>query len=77
MSKHLYFTGEHCPACKVVKPIVEKHLDKITIMDITDHMDLAKQYNIMSIPTLLIFKNDKIDSSITGTSIASWINKHL
>lgn len=51
-----------CNPCKVLSPILEKmSLDMTDIsfvkMDVEENPDIAIEYNIKSVPTLLFFKN--------------------
>lgn len=63
------FFGTWCMPCKMLKPIVEKvaneHDCKLATIDVDDNEDLAKEYGIMSIPHLKIFRNGvEINSSV-------------
>jgi thioredoxin 1 len=60
------FSAEWCGPSKMMKPILHelKSLmgDKVTILkvDVDKSPDIARPYNIQSVPTLILFKNDKI-----------------
>lgn len=64
------FTSPTCPTCKVFKPrfakIAEKHSEtKFYEMDIVS-TETWKNYNIMSIPTVLIFKSGEVKDKFTA-----------
>jgi len=66
------FWAEWCGPCKVISPIVEEiagELEgklKVAKVNVDDAQDLAGKYNIMSIPTLLLFKNGEPVEQVVG-----------
>lgn len=54
----LYFTADWCNPCKRVRPIVEElnmdHHNKFQIIDVDSEMELAKKFEIRSIPTFIL-----------------------
>ncbi len=67
------FWAEWCGPCKVMSPIVEElahELDaskiKIGKMNV-DQNQMPGQFNIMSIPTFLVFKDGKVADQIVGS----------
>ncbi len=66
------FFAEWCGPCKVQGPIVDelgKEIgDKATVgkLDIENSQDVAGEYGVMSIPTLLIFKDGEVKENMTG-----------
>ena len=66
------FWAEWCGPCKVIAPVVEdisRELDgklKVAKVNVDDAQDLAGRYNIMSIPTLILFKNGKPVEHMVG-----------
>ena len=56
--KVLKFYAEWCNPCKMLSKIFEGAADKINLpieeVDIDDQMELAQQYGIRSVPTLVI-----------------------
>ncbi len=66
------FWAEWCVPCKMVEPIVEE-LEKeksgklkVVRINVDDNQNIAIQYGIMSIPTLMIFSNGKLVDQIVG-----------
>ncbi|MDA3813215.1 MAG: thioredoxin [Candidatus Cloacimonetes bacterium] len=61
-----------CGPCKAIAPIVESiAVDyegkvKVVKLNIDDHPSIAAQYKVMSIPTLLFFKDGKVESQVIG-----------
>ena len=66
------FWAEWCGPCKMVAPVLEEiagaHADKITIakLNIDGNPGAAREYQIMSIPTMAVFQDGKIVKSIVG-----------
>lgn len=59
------FFAEWCGPCKMLSPVLEKVSEKvadkasIVKIDIDQATDLAAQFGIMSVPTMIFFKNGK------------------
>ncbi|PGH20158.1 thioredoxin [Fusobacterium polymorphum] len=64
------FGANWCGPCKSLVPILDEVVEedpnkKIVKVDIDEQEELAAQYKIMSVPTLLVFRNGEIiDKSI-------------
>jgi thioredoxin 1 len=64
--------AEWCGPCQMVHPIIEnlakKYKGKIAFakLDIDQNKEIAQRFSIMSIPTLLVFKNGQNIDSIIG-----------
>lgn len=64
---YVFFKAPWCGACKILSPIVDELADEYREKEIiiasvhTDNEpELSQQYNIRSLPTLIIFKNNEI-----------------
>ncbi len=57
------FYAEWCGPCQIASPIIDKlaeeYGDKLVIgkVNVDEAQDLAQQYGVMSIPTIIVFKN--------------------
>jgi thioredoxin 1 len=66
------FWAEWCVPCRMIAPIVERLAQryagrlKVVKLDVDANQDLAIQYQVMSIPTLLFFKNGQPVDRIIG-----------
>ena len=66
------YWAEWCGPCRMVAPILEEiateHADKLTIakLNVDENPQTAAQYNVMSIPMLLLFKHGQVAHQIIG-----------
>lgn len=65
------FWAEWCSPCQMLLPIVKQLAEenddfKICKIDIEELPEIANQYDIVSIPTLVVIKNNKIIDEIVG-----------
>ena len=65
------FWAAWCGPCKMLSPVVEQIESeisdiKVCKINIDDEGELALRYNVMSIPTLMFFKNGEIAGQLIG-----------
>lgn len=65
------FWAGWCGPCKMLGPIVDQvaqeHPEiKVCKIDIDEQTELAVQYKVMNIPTLLVFKNGEVANQSVG-----------
>ncbi len=66
------FYADWCGPCQRLKPILnnvaERLTGKVTVakVNIDESMELAKKYNVRSVPTLLVIKDGKVVNRQTG-----------
>ena len=70
----LDFYADWCGPCKMMSPIIDKIAEelgeevKVGKVNTDENMDLAEQYEIMSIPTIMIFKNGEVTKKFLGVT---------
>lgn len=75
------FWAEWCVPCKMIHPIleeIEKEYSgqiKVAEVDVDNHGELASQFNIISIPTLLLFKDGTVVNQQVGAGPKQTIEK--
>lgn len=66
------FWAEWCGPCKMLGPVLDELATeyegkaRIAKVNIDDHQDLAVQFGIQSIPTLLVFKGGQVVNQSVG-----------
>ena len=66
------FWSDGCPPCKRLAPVIEELASenegsaKVGKVNVGDNMDLAVQYGISAVPTILVFKGGEVVERIQG-----------
>ncbi len=66
------FWAEWCGPCKKVAPVLEEIAEeqsgklRVAKLDVDAHPSIAQQFNVMSIPTLIVFKDGQEVIRSTG-----------
>jgi thioredoxin 1 len=81
------FWAPWCGPCKMIAPVLEE-LDselgdqvKIVKLDVDDNQETAGQFGVMSIPTLIVFKDGQQVDKVLGfqpkEALENLLKKHL
>lgn len=67
----LDFWASWCGPCRMVSPIVDQIAEertdiKVGKINVDEQGDLAQQFGVMSIPTLIVMKNGKVVNRAVG-----------
>jgi thioredoxin 1 len=66
------FWAPWCGPCRMVAPVVEEIAQergealKVVKLNIDDNQNTAVQFNVMSIPTLMLFRNGEVAKTVIG-----------
>ncbi|MBD0413720.1 thioredoxin [Oryzicola mucosus] len=81
------FWAEWCGPCKMIAPALEEISGelagkvKITKVNIDENPEIAAQFGVRSIPTLMIFKGGEVADIKVGalpkTALSHWINGNV
>jgi thioredoxin 1 len=81
------FWADWCGPCRMIAPVLEEIAGeyhgklKVCKVNIDDSPESASKYGIMSIPTMLVFKDgapvDKIVGAVPKNAIVSKVKTHL
>ncbi|MUK86934.1 thioredoxin [Ornithinibacillus sp. L9] len=80
------FWAPWCGPCKMIAPVLEEidgeMSDKVQIvkLDVDENQETAGKFGVMSIPTLLLFKDGNVVDQVIGfqpkEALVELINKH-
>jgi len=79
----LDFWAEWCGPCKMIGPILgelsEEYADKVKIvkLNIDENNNTAIQYAVRSIPTLILFKDGKVQAQHIGAAAKGQLRQFL
>lgn len=81
------FWAEWCGPCKAIAPILEEvadeHGDRVRVakLNVDENPDLARRFDVMSIPTLILFKEGVPEARLVGAKgknqLVQEISAHL
>jgi thioredoxin len=66
------FWAEWCGPCKMISPVLEEIAEEqagkiqIAKLNVDDSLDVSRRYDVMSIPTLILFKDGEPQRKIIG-----------
>jgi thioredoxin 1 len=66
------FWAEWCGPCKMIAPILneiaDEHAGKLSVakLNVDENPDIARRFDVMSIPTLIVFKDGSAQKRLVG-----------
>ncbi len=66
------FYADWCGPCKMMAPVVEEIAEEVVgraqvcKLNVDQNMALAQKYQVMNIPTFLIFRNGQVSDRVVG-----------
>lgn len=79
------FWAPWCGPCKMIAPVLEELASenedvKVVKLDVDENQEVAGKYGVMSIPTLIVFKNGEVVDQVVGfqpkEALGELLNKH-
>jgi thioredoxin 1 len=77
------FWAVWCGPCHAVAPVLDKIVDerkdelKLVKVNIDDEQELAQRYGVMSIPTMILFKDGEPSAAVIGAQPKGQIERAL
>lgn len=77
------FWATWCAPCRMIAPIIEQFASeyegkvKVCKLDVDNNQQVAMNYGIRSIPTVLIFKNGEVVDTIVGAVPKTMLKERL
>lgn len=65
------FYADWCGPCRIMSPIIDEIAEetdsiKVGKINVDENPDLAMEYDVMSIPTIVIIKNGEVSKTFVG-----------
>lgn len=68
-----YFWSANCQKCKLIGPSLESIMQRkgvvVTKINVSTEQDIALHYNVLSLPTLIFFRNGREELRLTGGDV--------
>lgn len=77
------FWADWCGPCKILGPIIDKLAKeyegklKIRKLNVDQNKNISSEYGIQGIPSLLFFKDGKLEKKVTGAKPYSQLKKEF
>lgn len=77
------FYADWCGPCRMMSPIVDEIAEemageiKVGKVNVDDNQELAMEYGVMSIPTIVIIENGKVKNTLVGVRDKNEIKEML
>ena len=67
------FYADWCGPCKMMSPVIDEIAEevsevKVCKLNVDNAQDVAANYDVMSIPTIMIFENGKVKQKFIGVT---------
>ena len=60
------FYADWCRPCKMLGPVLEELDNNVLKINVDSHEDLAREFGVMSIPTICFFKDGNLANKVVG-----------
>ncbi|NLY47429.1 MAG: thioredoxin [Clostridiales bacterium] len=77
------FYADWCGPCRMMAPIIDElaaeyeGIVKIGKLNVDDNPNTARHYRVLSIPTMIIFKNGEVLDTVVGTVPKNMLKEKL
>ena len=77
------FYADWCGPCKMMSPVIDeiaeemKETIKVGKINVDENQDLAMEYSVMSIPTIVVLKNGEVQKTFIGVTDKEEIKQAL
>ncbi|NLK04346.1 MAG: thioredoxin [Clostridiales bacterium] len=77
------FYADWCGPCKMMAPVIDELAKeyegkvKIGKLNVDDNPETARQYRVMTIPTLIIYKNGELVDTVVGVVAKNALKEKL